>query len=92
VWVSRRAGLLGNRRIIVQLADASTQSVKLPADVQAALDEAGAIDARAPHPDVLPGLYVVTVPGHADVDRIVKRLSALPGVRHVELDQTREGL
>jgi hypothetical protein len=81
-----------SRRIVVQLADDSGRSGKLPDDVAAVLHEAGSGEARSPHPDVLPGLYVVPVATHVDVDRLIKRLSSLPSVRHAEMDQMRDAL
>ncbi len=91
-YMPRGATVPGSRRIVIQLADSRPGAAQLPDDVRKVLDAAGATEAWSPHPDVLPGLYVVAVPEHVDAAQLVARLSALPGVRNAELDQTREAL
>ena len=75
------------KRVVVQL-DAAAHV--LPDEVGALLASYGEVDARAPHPDVLPGLFVATVPGDVDAADLVERLKALPAVRDAELEQLRE--
>ena len=82
----------GSRRIVVQLAESRPAPAQLPDDVRKVLDAAGATEAWSPHPDVLPGLYVVAVPEQVDARQLIARLSALAAVRNAELDQTREAL
>ncbi len=77
-------------RVIVQLEEQRARSAELPDEVRAVLASAGIHDARSPHPDVLPGLFVITVPADADVDNLIERLRALDVVRDVARDQFRQ--
>jgi hypothetical protein len=78
-------------RIVVQLADGVEPRDRLPGDVRAVLtEELGEFEAQSPHPDVLPGLFRVTVPSGADAGRLVERLSSLPSVKYAEPEQIQE--
>jgi hypothetical protein len=78
----------GGQRIVIQLE----RPAELPQAVSEALAGASATDVREPHPDVLAGTWVATVPESADVPALVEQLRALPEVRHAEPDQPREAL
>lgn len=73
-------------RVVFQLAD-EHDAEQLPADVRAVLAQAGVVDVKSPHPDVLPGLFVAVVPADVDADALVRDLAALPAVRNAEPDQ-----
>ncbi|MDQ3810928.1 MAG: hypothetical protein M3336_11610 [Chloroflexota bacterium] len=77
-------------RIVIQVASQGEQSPDLPEQVRGVLEAAGECQVWMPHPDVLPGLYVATIPPGADGQQLVDRLRSLSVVRDAELDRTRE--
>lgn len=76
---------MATRVLIHVSADAGPEPLTA---VQSVLHAAGAEAARRSHPE-LPGVWTASVPEGASLDRVLTDLRAVPGVRHVEIDQLR---
>lgn len=57
----------------------------MPAPVARLLREVGATAPSSSHAE-LPGLYTADLPESVDLDALLRRLNAVPGVRHAEAD------
>ena len=78
------------RRVMIQLSDMPAGPRQLPNDVATALARAGALDVHEAHPDVLPGLFVASLPGGVDESMLLYELRRLPRVRDAALDEFQE--
>jgi hypothetical protein len=76
--------------VLFQVGEEIGTAEQLPADVRATLERAGVVDVRAPHADVLPGLFVAVPPPGADAEALVHALGVLPSVRNAEREELRE--
>lgn len=68
-------------RILIHLA----QPGPVPPPVARLLREVGATAPSPSHAE-LPGLCTADLPESADLDALLRRLNAVPGVRHAEAD------